>query len=978
VAQASAASKTAVVVTPDLIWSQTYSNPNVPQVSALAFAPDGQTIVTGHANRTVNLWRASDGALLRSLTSSGYTCGSITSAGYTPDSQLFTATDTCGTRFFTVADGTLVRTVGATNHVAISPDGQYLASTFAVRYSSRAVKLWRVADGSLVWSVTGGGNSVAFAPDGTLASMGRDGIEFWQLADGAKLRTIAGPNTGLAFSPDSQYVAGAGATGGEYPYDSTVEWYRVADGTLVRQLTRTGEVGALAFTPDGQYLFGIGYDTNYAPTNGYIASTNTIRIWRLTDGLAFKTYDLGTDYPGLAGFALAPDGHTFAYGLNATTSLAHMPASTQCTYNVAPTSATFARAGGTGTVAIDTQAGCAWTARDRVDWITIASDRSGTGPGTVTYNVLPDTESVAPGNPYFIHGVIVVAEQTIAIHQDIAPAGPAYYRIYGAVTDNFCGTGISGVTVSLAGAQTASVQTDSYGRFSFDNLPANQSYTITPTKDGYAFSPTSRTIDNLSADYGTTFTTSVNPNPLPSIHGRITDVVGNGLNGIQLQLTGGTYDRSAATDYFGASSGNYAFNCLDAGFNYTVTPTSADYNFVPPSRTFINLTTAQTADFVATPKLLGQVLISEFRLRGPAGSTDEYVELYNNTDSALTINATDGSTGWALATLDGSGASPLVVAVIPNGTTIPARGHYLIANNSAGGYSLPVAPDQSFTTDINDNNGLALFLTAQSDHMNGTNRLDAVGFDNMQGSAAPLFSQGAGLANVATNVSANEQYAYVRKLTSGTPQSTGDNAQDFALVSTTGSVAGSAAQLGAPSPENSASPIQRNAQIKTSLIDPQAGSSAAPNRDRDATPNVCGNSNCALGTLTIRRKFTNKTGQTITALRFRVVDITTLNSPGGPQADLRALSSAGVNVLTMSGTQVQVNGTTLEQTGQSLGGGLNSALTVALPAPLGSGASVNVQFVLGVQQGGTFRFLVNVEAVTNGATSTQKLQPTIK
>jgi len=189
-AQASATSATTVVVGPDLIWSQTYSATNAPQVSALAFAPDRQTILTGHANRTVNLWRASDGALIRSIPGGGYTCGGISAAGYTPDSQLFTATDSCNTRFFTVADGTLVRTIGAIARVAISPDGQYLASTFAVHYSSRTVKLWRVSDGSLVWSVTGGGNNVAFAPDGTLASIGRDGIEFWQLADGAKLRKL--------------------------------------------------------------------------------------------------------------------------------------------------------------------------------------------------------------------------------------------------------------------------------------------------------------------------------------------------------------------------------------------------------------------------------------------------------------------------------------------------------------------------------------------------------------------------------------------------------------------------------------------------------------------------------------------------------------------------------------------------------------------------------------------------------------------
>ena len=43
--------------------------------------------------------------------------------------------------------------------------------------------------------------------------------------------------------------------------------------------------------------------------------------------------------------------------------------------------------------------------------------------------------------------------------------------------------------------------------------------------------------------------------------------------------------------------------------------------------------------------------------------------------------------------------------------------------------------------------------------------------------------------------------------------------------------------------------------------------------------------NGALGTLSVRRRFTNQTGAAITRLRFRVVDITTLNSPGYSQVD---------------------------------------------------------------------------------------------
>src|SRR5262245_10304641 len=77
------------------------------------------------------------------------------------------------------------------------------------------------------------------------------------------------------------------------------------------------------------------------------------------------------------------------------------------------------------------------------------------------------------------------------------------------------------------------------------------------------------------------------------------------------------------------------------------------------------------------------LLISEFRFRGPAGVNDEFIELYNNTDSPLTVNAVDGSSGFAVAAADG-----VVRVVIPNGTIIPARGHYLGANNGTGCRSL--------------------------------------------------------------------------------------------------------------------------------------------------------------------------------------------------------------------------------------------------------------------------------------------------
>ena len=131
------------------------------------------------------------------------------------------------------------------------------------------------------------------------------------------------------------------------------------------------------------------------------------------------------------------------------------------------------------------------------------------------------------------------------------------------------------------------------------------------------------------------------------------------------------------------------------------------------------------------------------------------------------------------------------------------------------------------------------------------------------------------------------------------------------------------------------------------------------------------------GTLDIRRRVVNNTGGNATRLRFRIVDMTTFPSPGGGVADLRAITSADVGGVSVNDPatcspnpapcSVTVKGTTLEQPPtQANGGGINSTLSagsVTLGTPLANGASVDVQFLLGVQTTGSFRFLVIIEAL---------------
>jgi len=132
------------------------------------------------------------------------------------------------------------------------------------------------------------------------------------------------------------------------------------------------------------------------------------------------------------------------------------------------------------------------------------------------------------------------------------------------------------------------------------------------------------------------------------------------------------------------------------------------------------------------------LIISEFRLRGPNGPNDEFVEIYNNSDSPHTVNSLDGtSSGYALVGSSNAVINDSLVAtrfVIPNGTVIPARAH-LLATNSLG-YSLNGYPagngttatgDITYTTQIPDNVGLALFGTSVPFNYILANRIDAVG-----------------------------------------------------------------------------------------------------------------------------------------------------------------------------------------------------------------------------------------------------------
>ncbi|MDT5261740.1 MAG: hypothetical protein QOC61_744 [Acidobacteriota bacterium] len=467
-----------------------------------------------------------------------------------------------------------------------------------------------------------------------------------------------------------------------------------------------------------------------------------------------------------------------------------------------------------------------------------------------------------------------------------------------------------------------------------------------------------------------------------------------GLNSVLVTITGNSSNGSEFYDPGpNLAAPAVAFNHITASVTGGVTVNSVTY--VDPTHVTLDLntlvatlggknititnpdgqsSTSNNVVFVgAAPP--SPILVSEFRFRGSAGGNDEFIELYNNTNSPITVADSGAGTGYAVAGTNTTGTNS-TRCTVPNGTVIPARGHFLCTNNGAAGYSLGgyAAGDVNYATGIVDGGGVAVFSTTVTANWGTNTRFDAVGFAGITGTT--LFTEGTALtpAGGITTSTAGVEFSFVRKMTTasgGLPQDTDNNNSDFAFVATNGAtISTRQSTLGAPGPENLASPIQRNSTIALTLLDPAVGSANSPNRSRDFTSDPANNS--TFGTMSIRRTVTNNTGASVTRLRFRIVDITTFPTSAGV-ADLRARSSSA-GVIGIAGTNPACPAQTCPMTpltletppAQTSGGGLNSSLTagtVALGTPLINGQSINVEFLLGVQQTGNFRFFIKIEAL---------------
>jgi len=257
-------------------------------VNGVAFSPADALLSAGCADGTIKIWDATSGRELRTLKDRG----GIISLAFLMDQRTLVSSSAEGTVLWDVASGRELHRYADGGPIAVSPDGQILATGSP----HRTVKLWDVVSGRELRTLSSSDavSSVQFSPDGKiLASGGYDHtVKLWDVASGRALRTVSGHSNmvySVAFAPDGHILA-SGSTDG-------IKLWDVASGLELRTIGADSIVWSVAFSPQG----------------GIVASpahVDAVSLWDVASGGEVRT--LSGHSQSVHTVAFAPDGHIFA------------------------------------------------------------------------------------------------------------------------------------------------------------------------------------------------------------------------------------------------------------------------------------------------------------------------------------------------------------------------------------------------------------------------------------------------------------------------------------------------------------------------------------------------------------------------------------------------------------------------------------------------------------------------------------------
>lgn len=252
-------------------------------INAIAFSPDGRTLVSGDARGDIRRWQAETGALLETFSE----VGPVVSLVFSDDGTQMTAAfsearwklrvwekgiglpKTLPKTVVIHQEGAAIKEIGEPV-MALSPAAPVLVTATRMmrqRNQRFPIRIWDARTGRLSATLTGHTRwirALSFSPDGDVLASGDESktIHLWDVKGGTRLATFKVPTGGiyaLAFSPNGNLLASGHSDGTIRLWDATKTEERWWDaiGQYLPSLILNGhkaKVTRLAFSPDGKTL----------------------------------------------------------------------------------------------------------------------------------------------------------------------------------------------------------------------------------------------------------------------------------------------------------------------------------------------------------------------------------------------------------------------------------------------------------------------------------------------------------------------------------------------------------------------------------------------------------------------------------------------------------------------------------------------------------------------------------------------------
>jgi hypothetical protein len=499
------------------------------------------------------------------------------------------------------------------------------ANATAVNFTATVVTTFSIS-GTVNPSLAGSGTLLTLSggASGTVTADTSGNYSFGGLLNGTY--TVTPTKSGYTFSPANQTVV---INGGSF---SAINF------TIAETLFTT-QTPAVPNDTDGP---GINYELGTVFTSSVSGSVTAIRFWKSANETGTHTGNLWSSTGQLLASVTFTNETASGWQQQTLSIPVAISASTQYVVSVNTGNAFYS----------DTTSGLASQVVNH-DLATVVGNNGLYGsPGAFPTGTFSNTN--------YFRDLVFVPGQAYTISGTVSPSG-------------------SGTVLTLSGTSTGTATADGSGNYTFAGL-LNGSYTVTPSKSGFTFTPANQPV-TINGANATSVNFTATPIPTYSISGTVSP----SGNGTVLTLSGASTGAATAD-----GSGNYTFAGLLNG-SYTVTPSKSGFTFTPANQPVtINGASATSVNFTATP-----------------------IPTYSISGTVSPIAAGNGATVKATGTATAS-------------VTADASGNYTIAGLSNGTYT--ITPSQS---------GYAFTPANQPVTINGAN-ITGVNFTGQVSAGGPI------------------------------------------------------------------------------------------------------------------------------------------------------------------------------------------------------------------------------------------------